>query len=136
LPDKDSLKIAALLGVANLEARAKRFDLAQAAFARTGLTESECALVDAQPAMKHLGFSGDLFPDEARKWGFHGFVRMEFDIDAAGKPVNSRAVIAYPSFVFIKTSIQGVKRTQYAQSYRPGEALGCTNASMQVRYKP
>jgi hypothetical protein len=54
-----------------------------------------------------------------------GWVTTEFDIDAAGRTANQRAIIAYPPFVFEQASVGIVKGARFEQRYRPEGGLGC-----------
>jgi len=125
LPDRDPVKIAALLRLAALQAADKDFVAAAASYAKTGLSSQQCSLFDLQPAIRSTGATRWSFPREALDWGFSGWVVLEFDVQADGKTANQRAVISYPPVVFDLASITTAKGMRYETSYRPDGGLGC-----------
>jgi hypothetical protein len=134
LADNDPVKVGALIRIASMNAAAGNVDAARAAFEKTGLTESQCALVDAKPVMTGGSMSDADFPREAMQWGFSGFAVTEFDIDSLGKPVGIRTTIAYPPLIFGPATNKGAARFRYQQSFRPNGGLGCTGQSQRVAY--
>ncbi|MFD1788822.1 hypothetical protein ACFSC3_14745 [Sphingomonas floccifaciens] len=132
LPDKDPFKVGALVRLASAEKIAGRPDMARAMFERSGLAASQCALVDKQPQL--LRFNGE-FPQEARRWGFEGWVQVESDIDAEGRALNTRVVAAYPPFVFSDGGRDLVATARFAKTFRPDGGLGCGGTSTKIRFK-
>lgn len=134
LPDGHPLRQLALLRLATAAAQAKRIDVAQAFFTRTGLTSQQCSLIGDIPRLKADNASGADYPQEALLMGFEGWVKMEYDIDSAGRTANQRALIAYPPFVFVEAA-QGIARgVRYDPSYRPPGGLACSATSETVRF--
>ena len=131
----DPLHVGALIRLAGVQARAGRIEDARASYRQTGLAAQQCALVDAQPAIKALNMSSDDYPKEAIRWGFGGWAATEFDIDAAGRTVNQRATIAYPPFVFDTAVVKMAKDIRYQQSYRPEGGLGCGGKTIRVSFR-
>jgi tetratricopeptide (TPR) repeat protein len=135
LPDKDPLRIAALVRIADLQARKGAFDAAQAAYDKTGLDAAQCALIGPPPRMTSTGANSSDFPMEAIRWGFEGWVRFETDIDAKGRTLNQRAVIAYPPFVFREAALGVAKGVRYTQSFRPAGEKACTGMQQVVNFR-
>jgi hypothetical protein len=135
LAANDPAKVAALVRIASIEARAGDLEAAQQAFLKTGLSESQCALVDAKPVLTGGGGSDADFPREALQWGFSGFAVSEYDIDAAGKSQGVRTTIAYPPLVFGPASNKITSRLRFTQSFRPNGTQGCTARSQRVNFR-
>jgi tetratricopeptide (TPR) repeat protein len=131
MSDVDGLRSGALIRQAAIYAQRGDATAAKAAFDQTGLTARQCSLVDTAP--KLLGSSG-AFPDEAKHWGFEGWVAVQFDVDADGKTMNQRAVISYPPFIFTKAGDDTLRSARYEKSYRPSGALGCGGITQRVRF--
>lgn len=128
------LRQLALLRLANLSAARGDLPAAQALFERTGLTEQQCALIGPRPALKRSGANADDFPDEAKQFGFEGWVRLEFDINADGRAAQPRAIVAYPPFVFVDAAKSMTGGMRFETSYRPGGNLACSANSQMVRF--
>lgn len=135
LPEKDPIKIAALVQLANIEAANKQPAAAAAAYELTGLSAQQCALIDDGPLMRRTVASTSDYPKEASAWGFEGWSQVEYDIGADGKPRGARTVLAYPPEVFSKSSEGVVMRSRYTVSYRPAGDLACTGSTRRVRYQ-
>ncbi|WP_010545290.1 hypothetical protein [Sphingomonas elodea] len=134
LPDRHPLKVAALLQRANLAAAKGRVEEAQQAFAGTGLTSKQCALLGLKPAVRSYG-NTDQFPDTASRFGFEGWVRSEFDVAPDGHTLSPRVVSAYPAFVFDEAGIGVAKGLRYTSSYRPEEGAACTAQNMTIAFQ-
>lgn len=132
LPARHPLKIAAMLGEANVLAAAGDLTAARAAFDRTGLTAEQCALVGLQPAVKRSGASSSDYPMEAVRLGFEGWVRTEYDIAPDGRTVTPRAVTAYPPFVFDEAATGIIKDMRYTSTFRPEGALACAGQQQSI----
>ncbi len=135
LPANDPLKISALLQKASFAVRRGDLQTAQASFARTGLTEQQCAIIGPPPALQKTGINSESFPRDAMAWGFDGWVKTEFDIGADGKTQTQRAIIAYPPFVFNKAAVDVVQSTRYEISYRPETKLGCAANQRTINFQ-
>jgi hypothetical protein len=125
LADTDPLKIGALVRLSSVQASAGKLEAARNSFQATGLTDQQCAIADAKPAIRRLGVSSSDYPVEALRWGFEGWVQTQYDIAADGSTTNRRAVVAYPPFVFRNAATKIVGNMRYTQSYRPNGATGC-----------
>lgn len=134
LGERDPLKVAALVMLANVEANAGDLEAARAAYARTGLTAEQCALIDGGPVLEKNGASSSDFPMEAMRWGFEGWTQMEYDIAADGSTRNVRAVMAYPPAIFAEAGTGILESSRYRAAYRPGNDLGCGGASQRLRF--
>ncbi|MEO5586161.1 MAG: hypothetical protein ABIQ81_00555, partial [Novosphingobium sp.] len=129
----NSVRQYALLQLANDAAATGDLSSAQAYFQRTGLTEEQCALLGPKPEMRKDGTAAG-FPNEAAEYGFEGWVRLEFDITAAGAPIGSRAVIAYPPFIFVDSATKMSQAARFRSSYRPGGNMACAANNSNYRF--
>jgi hypothetical protein len=134
LPAHHPLRQVALLRLANLAASDGKLDDAQRYFARTGLSEEQCSLIGATPAMKSSGADSSDFPMEAMRYGFEGWVNLEFDINANGQAARARPVIAYPPFVFVEAANGMARGFRYQASYRPSNALACAANRVTIKF--
>lgn len=125
LPERHPLKMHALLAQANAAAASGDLAAAAAAFARTGLTEQQCALIGPRPSVASSGASSSLYPTELIQMGFEGWTQIEFDIAADGKTAAQRTLIAYPPFLFGDAAKTMIAKTRYARSYRPEASVAC-----------
>jgi outer membrane biosynthesis protein TonB len=87
------------------------------------------------PVLKRTGAGAGDFPMEAMRWGFEGWVRVEYDIQPDGKTANQRAVIAYPPLVFRDAAVGILKDARFAQSYRPEGGPGCGGAQQNINFR-
>lgn len=131
LPVEDGFKVGALIRKASIYAQRGDLAAAKAAYAQTGTTAEQCSLVDSAP--RFLG-AGGTFPDEAKMWGFEGWVSVQFDVGADGKTVNQRAVISYPPFIFSKAGDDTLKTARYEKAFRPDGGIGCGGITQRVRF--
>jgi len=128
------LKVAALVRIANLLAEKGNLAAAQAAYQRTGLDATQCSLLDATPALRMTGIDSSDFPEETKRWGFDGWVRTEYDIQADGKSVNHRAIAVYPPLVFRDAAVKAMRGVRYRQTFRPEGALGCRAMGLNIQF--
>ena len=131
---QDPLRIAALLALANLSATAGDTRAAEQAYQQTGLDARQCAALDAKPVLLKSNVSGSDFPLEALRWGFEGWTRAEYDIDASGKTTGVRAIIAYPPLVFVDAAVGMAQNFQYRPSFRPEGGLGCSARNENITF--
>lgn len=132
LATNDPLRVGALIRLASLQQQAGETATARATFERSGLAANQCAILDAPPRFLS---AGGTFPDEARQWGFEGWTKTQFDVDADGRVLNQRAVLSYPPFVFTKAGVQTVAGARWSKTFRPDGGVGCGGLSQQVRFK-
>ncbi|WP_375381617.1 hypothetical protein [uncultured Sphingomonas sp.] len=130
-PD-NPVRSAALIRLASLEERDSRPEAARAIYAQAHVAPESCALIDSPPRLLH---AGGTFPAEAMRWGFEGWALLQYDISAAGRVSNERAIIAYPPFVFTKAAIETMAGAQYAKTFRPDGQLGCGGNTGGVRFQ-
>lgn len=135
LNGQDPLRVGALVRLAALKAAAGALAEAQASYARTGLEAQQCALLDARPALLKTSATSSDFPMEAMRWGFEGWVTLEYDILADGRTARPRAITAYPPFVFRDAAIGMVNDFRYSQSYRPDGAAGCSGERQGITFR-
>ncbi|RZM18851.1 MAG: hypothetical protein EOP67_59055, partial [Sphingomonas sp.] len=104
---------------------------ARAAFERAGVDAGQCALLDSPPRL--TGYNAT-FPNEAMRWGFEGWTQTQFDVDAAGRVANERAILSYPAFVFSQAGTNMMRNARFTKSYRPDGKLGCGSLVQRVRF--
>lgn len=130
------LRVNALLQQATLRAASGDLEGARAAYAATGLTDEQCATLGAAPVLRRSGASGDKFPRDAMRWGFEGWVRLEADIAADGRPLAPRPVVGYPPYVFETAASTVMKSARYRASFRPeGAGAACTARSENIGFR-
>lgn len=109
--------------LANEAAKNKDFEAARRYFDATGLTEEQCALIGARPAMRSSGLD---FPGTAMQYGFEGWVSVEYDIRNDGRTASLRPIVAYPPFIFNKAASGGLADSRFEASYRPTGGNACS----------
>jgi tetratricopeptide (TPR) repeat protein len=135
LGQHDPLRAGALVRLASLQLVAGDAGAARAAFAASGLSADQCSLVDTPPRRRAGGASSNDFPNDALRWGFEGWVRLEWDLSAAGDTINVRPTVAYPPFVFSDSATRLIDRFRYQATYRPDGGLACGGRSTRVAFK-
>ena len=135
LAANDSLKVGALIRLASLEQQAGKAELARAAFAQSGLSADQCALLDKTPKLLSAGNHSSAFPMEAARWGFEGWVQTEYDILASGSTRSVRAILSYPPFVFSSAGEKVFNTARFEKTFRPDGALGCGAQPGRVRFE-
>lgn len=131
VPAEDGFKVGALIRKASIYTQRGDLAAAKAAYTQTGTTAEQCSLIDSAPRL--LGVGGT-FPDEAKMWGFEGWVSVQFDVGADGRTVNQRAVISYPPFIFSKAGDDTLKTARYEKAFRPDGEIGCGGITQRVRF--
>ncbi len=134
LPEHHPLRQFAQLRLANEAARGGDLAVAGQWFAATGLTQEQCALIGPRPALTNANNAATNFPTDALRYGFEGWARTEFDIEADGRTAQVRTVIAYPPFVFTDAAKAILKGTRYQSSYRPDRGPACSASSDSVNF--
>ncbi|NKI99284.1 hypothetical protein [Novosphingobium sp. SG707] len=134
LAEHHPLRQFAQLRLANEAARSGDLDKAGQWFATTGLTQEQCALIGPRPALTNSNSAPSHFPTEALRYGFEGWARTEFDIQADGHTAQVRTVIAYPPFVFTDAARDMFTGVRYQSSYRPERGAACSASSDFVRF--
>ncbi|KQN08989.1 hypothetical protein [Sphingomonas sp. Leaf28] len=132
LAANDPMRVGALIRLASLQQQAGDTAMARTTFDQSGLSASQCAILDAPP---RLVSAGGVFPNEAMAWGFEGVTKTQFDVGADGKVINQRAVLSYPPFVFTKAGVQTMAGARYTKTYRPDGGVGCGGLSQNVRFR-
>jgi hypothetical protein len=133
LAEHHPLRQVAQLRLANAAAAGGDVAAAQRWFAATGLSEQQCALIGPKPAL--TGVNTDAYPTDAMKWGFEGWVRNEYDINADGHTAGVRAVIAYPPFIFADAATRIMATAHYQASYRPSGGAACSASSESLNFR-
>ncbi len=131
LPANDPLRVGALIRLASLEQEEGDAATARAAFDRSGLAASQCAIIDKPPTMVR---AGGVFPLAAQQWGFEGWTQTQFDVAADGRVVNERAVLSYPPFIFTKAGTEALATSRFTKTYRPDGGLGCGGSTQRVKF--
>jgi outer membrane biosynthesis protein TonB len=135
LPGGDPIRTAALIRRANQAAAAMDTATAAAALAASGLSPEQCSLVDVRPQAVNASIGTSTFPAEAMQWHTGGFVKVGYDITAAGKPVTVRTIVASPPFIFGPATEKAVARFEYRPVFRPDNSVGCTGHTQSVRFR-
>jgi len=135
LGEHDPVRDVATLHLAALQRRAGDAAGADSKVKAAGLTRAQCMLFDVRPVVTdNAVFSRD-FPEEALRWGFDGYVREAFDINADGHVENVRTIIAYPPFVFRTGAEQTVVHFRYLAPVVDGVSAGCDGHTIAIKYK-
>jgi outer membrane biosynthesis protein TonB len=134
LGDHHPLRQFAQLRLASDAARKGDLARARSLFQATGLNAEQCALIGPRPAMRSDGRDAAAFPTDAMRWGFEGWVRTEFDIQADGHTADVRAVVSYPPFIFGNTAQRIVNAARYQSSFRPEGGAACSANNEMVRF--
>lgn len=134
LGDHHPLRQFAQLRLANDAARKGDLAQAQSLFQATGLSTEQCALIGPKPAMTSDGAGATAFPTDALRWGFEGWVRTEFDIQADGHTAGVRAVVSYPPFIFANAAQRILNAARYQSSYRPNGGAACSANNEMVKF--
>lgn len=135
LGERHPLKVAALMQQATLLSRRGDLSGARQAFAQTGLTEEQCALLDVKPALRSMGNADSQYPMAAIQMGFEGWVRTEFDIAANGATARQRVIAAYPPFIFNEAATGILKGLRYQASYRPEGGTACSARTESIAFR-
>jgi hypothetical protein len=131
VPAENGFKVGALIRKASILTQRGDLAAAKAVYAQTGTTADQCSLIDSSPRLVGVGGT---FPDEAKMWGFEGWVSVQFDVGADGRTINQRAVISYPPFIFTKAGDDTLKTARYEKAFRPDGGIGCGGVTQRVRF--
>jgi TonB family protein len=134
LPANHPLKVAALLGQANVLAANGDLSGARAAFDRTGMTGEQCAQLGLSPNMRSSGASASDYPMAAARMGFEGWVTAEADVTPDGRTTIQRTTISYPPFVFDDAAIGIARDARFSSSFRPDGTLACQGVRLPMRF--
>lgn len=126
LPENHPLRQLGWLDLANRSAANGDLPQAQGYYAKTGLTEEQCALISLPPTLRRTNLSGGSYPTSAQSMGFEGWVNIEYDINANGSTGNVRPLAAYPPLIFGEAATAIGKNVQYDTSYRPQQSTACS----------
>ncbi|OYU15409.1 MAG: hypothetical protein CFE37_05610 [Alphaproteobacteria bacterium PA4] len=135
LSDADPIRIKALLYLSNIAAASRDTAVAAKALAATGLSSEQCSLVDVKPQPINRVLSSSMFPAAALAWRTQGFVRIGYDITAAGQTINIRTLIASPPFIFGPPTERIVAKFRFQPVFRPDNAIGCSGSSTDVNFR-
>ncbi|TRW17288.1 energy transducer TonB [Glacieibacterium frigidum] len=135
LADGDQLRQVARLGLASIEAAARRIDTARALLAETGLTAEQCSTVPVPPTLTRATVGAADFPNEAMRWGFEGKVRVGYDIDSKGLPQGVRTVVAHPPLVFSEAAARSARDFRYKPAFRDGASVVCGGIQQGISFK-
>ena len=100
----------------------------------------ELALIE-EPAKiipaKIISRAAATYPSRARTKNIEGWVRVRFDIDIKGEPINIEIIEAEPSSVFDKAAIRSVKKWRFspARNESTGLPVESKNVSSKVNFK-
>lgn len=134
LPANHPLKVAALLGQANVLASKGNLAAARAAFDRTGMTGEQCSQLGLTPNLRSIHASSSDYPMHASRMGFEGWVVTEADVTADGRPAIQRTIVAYPPFIFDEAATAIVKDARFSSSFRPEGTLACEGVPVSISF--
>lgn len=136
LPGNHPLRQLGWLALANRSAAAGNVADAQAYYAKTGLSDEQCALLSLPPSIRRTNVGSSDYPMSAVMMGFEGWVRLEYDINADGSTANVRPLAAYPPLIFGDAAAAIGKGVQYDMSYRPGQsaATACSANTQMISF--
>jgi tetratricopeptide (TPR) repeat protein len=134
LPKDDPVRLIAVLHQSLQDRRAGNAGAADARLAGAGVTATGCSLLDVAPVPVVTSMSSEIFPQEAARWGFNGFVREAYDISDTGAVTDVRTIIAYPPFVFEGATEGAVKQFRYLPPTINGHVVGCAGKTVSVKY--
>jgi TonB family protein len=134
LGTRHPLKTHALLHRANQAWRKGDARLAADSIAQTGLSEQQCAVVGLKPSMKRDLGGSENYPMEAVRMGFEGWVSTEFDVQANGRTVAQRVVIAHPPLIFNDAALGMMRNAVFENSYRPKTGVACSAESQRISF--
>ncbi|WP_156460623.1 energy transducer TonB [Sphingomonas sp. Leaf339] len=134
LAANDPLRVGALIRIASIEQRTGQVQAARNTFADTGLSASQCAIMDAPPKMVS-DIGSRAFPMEAMRWGFEGWTVTQFDVSADGRSEHTRALLSYPPFIFSEAGSKFFDTAKFAKTYRPDGGLGCGGTVRRVVFR-
>lgn len=106
-------------------------DAAAAAYRSLPADTFPCAI---PPQHRRGRGTSEDFPNQALIWGFEGWTVNEAQVDAEGRPVSVRTVLAYPAFVFGPASEQMIGRFRFAPAFTP-ETGPCATFSRRIIYR-
>jgi len=135
LPKDHPLHVAALIRRASVRVAAKDFAGARADYQATGLTEQQCSIVDAQPALRSAPVSSKEYPTDMVRLGIEGWTRVQHDVSPSGEVLNERVIAAYPPIVFSTNGANIMARAKFEQSYRPAGAMGCSGSVGNITFR-
>jgi hypothetical protein len=135
LGEHHPLRQAANLRLADLAAEAGQLDQARAAFERTGLTAEQCSLLGVKPTLTKSHVSSQDYPTQALMYGFEGWTKVEYDVNANGTTGGGRTLMAYPPFVFSDGAAAMTRDFVFDTSYRPGDSVACTADRQSISFR-
>jgi len=130
----DPIRVVATLHLAAQQKRSGDEAGATALVAAAGISRAQCSVVDVRPVPRNNDIASSEFPSEALRWGFEGYVRESFDINADGGVDHVRTIISYPPFVFGPATEKSVAKFRYIAPFIDGTAAGCDGQINSVRY--
>ncbi len=135
LGENDPVRDVGTLHLAALQRIAGDAAGAESKVKAAGLTRVQCMLFDVRPVATNNAVYDRDFPDEALRWGFDGYVREAFDINADGHVENARTIIAYPPFVFRSGAERTVAHFRYLAPVVDGVSAGCDGHTIAINYR-
>ena len=135
LPTDSTLRSVALLHSALVSRMAGDRAGEEAKLAASGVNPQQCLLFDTHPVPTSKSVNSSMFPPEAQRWHFEGYVREAFDITDDGHVAHPRPIVAYPPLVFAKSTEDAVRGFRYVPPRIGSTAVGCTGEIQSVRYR-
>ena len=82
-----------------------------------------------------LGGAGPVYPTAAKEAGVEGYVRLKYDVSAAGVVNNIQVLEAQPAGVFNAAAIQALASWKFAPARREGEAIPSLGRVSTITFK-
>lgn len=99
---------------------------------RAGLSANPCR---AARVTKISTPSGKLYPQEAARWGFEGWLVAEKDLDAAGRVTAFRPMMSYPPFVFNAAASREAMSSRFKVTNAIVPNAGCTATYSVIKFQ-
>jgi len=135
LPEKDPIRLFAILHLAMIDMRLGQQVKAKAELAAAAIKPGQCSLMDIKPLASSQPMDNWLFPEEAQKWGLGGYVRVAFNITTDGRVSGVRTVLAYPPFIFDDSSTSTVSHFRYIAPSVGGAPVGCADDTVSFKFQ-
>ncbi|MBZ6379125.1 hypothetical protein B5C34_09345 [Pacificimonas flava] len=124
----------AKLRLSSLALEEDQAELAQAYLDSTGLSPTQCSLLDADPLIERTNANSSDFPSDMARRGFAGSSLTSYDITSEGIPVNVRTVYSFPPLLFSDPVEKISARMRYNKIYREGGTIGCSAMVQAFRF--
>ena len=101
----------------------------------TGLPRDLCALQPTLPRLRGNDITADDYPPEGTLAELTGRTTLEFDLDAGGRPLKPRAIVATPPILFDPIIAKRKGGISYFPAKTDDQAVACRAMTMAIRWK-